>query len=469
MNVSTNDKVEPKISNDAPEKSIFDELNEPDQNEAGTEYIPEEVAEVPRTGSASFKMFFSKENRWVLIFGSIILVVVIGALSLVFYQFNKPKQRMEDKAGDVATSNKTQPKGELSALRAEEVAKANEEIRNSDTFGYEIAPEGEMKDESAIDSEKDKPKCDDSDTACYRIEGLVKADECAPKDSKCIEAKQKSSNAENLTSNVKGIKDPNQVYMDRLNNPEYKKNLAKEFNKIAKEYSDAPVEFGEDIAKKKPPVVVEVQGEAENSNTGKIKTDSVPGAIQNTKLVELYHNAGDRSFAVADIALNSKIQGPVSLTVFDEVFGESVAIGKAVRVDDYMRLELNNLVLPDDRECSIQAIALDSETTYAAIASRVDHHVLYRYGWWGLGAALEVIGTAAQLGAKETTTVSDGVVIETTESTAKEEALMALGGLGKEIGRVMAKRIDTPSTVYVDKDEQMGFFFLKRVTSEDCR
>ena len=65
--------------------------------------------------------------------------------------------------------------------------------------------------------------------------------------------------------------------------------------------------------------------------------------------------------------------------------------------------------------------------------------------------------------------VSDGVVVETEESDARREVKMAAGELGREIGEVMKGNINYPSTVYVDVNEQMGFFFIDRVTSKDCK
>ena len=134
-----------------------------------------------------------------------------------------------------------------------------------------------------------------------------------------------------------------------------------------------------------------------------------------------------------------------------------------VHLEDKMRLELTRMVLASGEEFSVNAVALDLKTTYAAVASNVDHHYLSRFGWWGFGTVLSAVGNATQLVAQQVIRNNDGSVTETVSLTARQQALIALGGIGSEIGNLMSDQINQPTTVHIDLHEELGVFFLATV------
>lgn len=172
-------------------------------------------------------------------------------------------------------------------------------------------------------------------------------------------------------------------------------------------------------------------------------------------------------YTVSNIALNSDYEGPVWLEVvtapgkYPELSGAQL-LGSAVNLGDKMRLELNMLKLMDGRTLQVNAIGLDLDTTYAAVASDVDYHTLYRYGWWGVGVALGAAGKGAQHASTQVT-VSDGVVIQSSEASGRREALIAAGELGRELSNEFKQRLNRPPTVHVDVNETIGVFFLQDV------
>jgi len=142
-----------------------------------------------------------------------------------------------------------------------------------------------------------------------------------------------------------------------------------------------------------------------------------------------------------------------------------------VTLEDLLRLELNTLVLLNGTEIPISAIVLDKETTYAAIASDVDYHTIYRYGWWGVGTLIKTVGAVAKIKATSVnvTENSDGTSSTTTTvnpKTTSELYGLALAELGVDIGDQFANRLTKKPTITVRVNESMGVWFAKTVYAD---
>lgn len=189
-------------------------------------------------------------------------------------------------------------------------------------------------------------------------------------------------------------------------------------------------------------------------NTSSTKSCAIPGV-----------RAGTRVMATADMAVNSDVGGPISLTIRNGRLRGSQLIGSFERKEEWLRLELSTLVGPDET-ISTSAIGLDLGTTLNAVSGKVDRHTLYRYGWWGVGTTLSAIGKAATANTNTTSYVSDGVVTESSSKDTAREIKMAVGSLGEELGEVMRERINRPITVSLKVDDEVGVFFLEDVCLE---
>lgn len=214
----------------------------------------------------------------------------------------------------------------------------------------------------------------------------------------------------------------------------------------------------------------ETQGSEEmagSAGQGSIVPVSGPEGLNGERAPEVKVEAATLAYAVSNIALNSDYEGPVWLTIIGqtdeapELEGAEL-IGKAVNLGDKMRLELDTMRLKGGGTYSIDAIALDPDTTYAALASSVDNHTLYRYGWWGFGTVLRAAGRAARDSSQQIV-VQDGVVIGSSTATGRKELLIGAGELGQELSQEFRGRLNRPRTVHVDQNTEMGVFFLKEV------
>lgn len=463
--MSDENRIDPILGEQAASApSILDETNATPAEETAVQ--PEKVNPV--------KLLGNKHNKKLLIF---IIVIAVIAVAVIGFSITKVSQEVSgtNRLKETETASRQLPSGNQTVASLQEVDKYNDEISSrKGNKEQPLAPElGAIKNAASIDFSFDDATKEDvdlesgcllNDTACMRAKKRIGPDECAPRDIPCLQVLAARGASQKTEVAQVYIPTEHELYLNRLNDPEYVKVLADTINKRSTNTKQLSVMSGG---------VVDYPQEASQepqTPTGSGAADDNAGLVRNSgpevfKMVD----AGERFMGTADIALNSDIEGAGAFTVFSGQYGETKMIGTAQRVSDFMRVKLNNWVLPDGRECKIDAIALDKETTYAAIASEVDHHILYRYGWWGLGAVLSAYGKGAEENAKSTVIVVDGTAIHSTEKDADRELKIAVGQLGREIGDVMKRRLDRPSTVLVHVNETVGIFFMKPVSSSDCK
>lgn len=191
--------------------------------------------------------------------------------------------------------------------------------------------------------------------------------------------------------------------------------------------------------------------------------DAASGNAQgNKRCAKPVIRAADMHMATTDLALNSDVGGPVSLTIRDGKARGTRLIGSFERREEWVRMDLTTMVIPN-HTLPVKAIGLDIDTTLNAVQGDVDRHVMYRYGWWGIGTTLKAIGKAAESNADSTVVVSDGVALQSTTSDASREAKIALGSLGQDLGDVMRDRINRPITVSLRVGDEVGVFFMEDV------
>ncbi|MDH0959049.1 hypothetical protein EGJ86_19500 [Pseudomonas sp. o96-267] len=187
-----------------------------------------------------------------------------------------------------------------------------------------------------------------------------------------------------------------------------------------------------------------------------------PGKDSNKKCANPATRAATMYMATADIALNSDVGGPVSLTIRNGRLRGTQLLGEFERKEEWLRMTLKTIVT-DEHTLPVEAIGLDMDTTLNAVQGDVDRHILYRYGWWGFGTVLSAIGKAAEANADSDVVITNGAVVESTSSDAQREMKMALGSMGDSIGAAFQNRINRPITVSLKVNDEVGVFFLKDV------
>ena len=320
-------------------------------------------------------------------------------------------------------------------------------------------------DTNCIAREASVAGCSLSDSGCLRENSIIGSTDCAPADSNC------SAILASEQGGLRGGSSRDNKYL-RAAEGRGNQSRAESNNLQDEEYMSQLLDL---VANKIPSrKSSEVGFTNKNVSFEKEQNDSVANASAVTSAtnkqteveeeLQVLAKAADVLYGVNNIALSTDYEGPVSISIVNPgVLHNTTALGSMVQVRDKTRLELNRLVLTSGETININAIALDLNTTHAAVASSVDHHYLYRFGWWGLGTALSAVGKATALGAKETIIVPDGGVAESNELDSSGEAKVALGELGEDLGDAMKANMERPITVNVDVGEQVGIFFLDTV------
>ena len=327
------------------------------------------------------------------------------------------------------------------------------------------------KDSACISSAAATAGCSLSDTLCLRENNIIGHADCAPADTACrseLVAKEgglrggssrdskyyraaasSASNSANATTSKLNDKQ----YMDQL--LAFVKDKVPSRGHLETGFTNKPNDGGYSDSGEKPRL---------KSERTDLPVSSTPSEANRG---EVLFTAGEVLYGITDIALSSDFEGPVSVTLLEPgTLHRAKLLGSMVRVGDKVRLELSRLVHRDGHTTPINAVALDPKTTYAAVASRVDHHYLYRFGWWGFGTVLSAIGKATALGAQETIIVPDGGVAQSSTLDSSGEAKVALGELGEDIGETMKANLERDITVHVDANAELGIFFLDTVYDE---
>lgn len=209
---------------------------------------------------------------------------------------------------------------------------------------------------------------------------------------------------------------------------------------------------------------------AEQNNQGaQVGEEGVDGGNETNSCAVSLARAGSMVMATVDIALNSDVGGPASITINSGKLRGSRLIGSFERKEEWLRLEFDRMVTRDET-INVNAIALDVDTTLNAVAGKVNRHTLYRYGWWGFGTALSVAGKAAEANQDKVVVMGEsGLVTESTTKDSKRAVMVAVGELGNDIGEIMRERINRPITVTLKTGDEVGVFFMEDACLESAK
>jgi len=196
----------------------------------------------------------------------------------------------------------------------------------------------------------------------------------------------------------------------------------------------------------------------------KIRTQAVPqsGSAERrpfTPPVSILANAGHISFAVLDTSIKSTEPGPVLATIETGRFAGARLLGEFVRVHDRVLVEFHAMDW-QHRTIPITATAITLATARTALATSVNRHVLYRYGWLIGASLLQGINDALAYANTNTYLTGSGLGVITHQLSDGQIALSAVGNVGQTLAPIMAQRFDTPPTVRVRAGTGIGVLFM---------
>ncbi len=180
---------------------------------------------------------------------------------------------------------------------------------------------------------------------------------------------------------------------------------------------------------------------------------------------------GDILFAVLDTSVNTDEPGPILATIVSGKLKGSKLIGSFTLPANAnkMVVTFNTLSMRGaDKTIGISAYAIDPNTARTALASRVNHHYLMRYG--SLFASTFLAGFSSAIQSADTT-ITIGGTGGTTDTTVQnginrsllENALIGLGEVGKAWSETAQELMNRPTTIELFSGTGMGVLFTQDV------
>lgn len=160
---------------------------------------------------------------------------------------------------------------------------------------------------------------------------------------------------------------------------------------------------------------------------------------------------------------NSDVPGPILAQILSGPFSGGRAIGTFQVMENHLVMTFRSVAW-NGSEYSINALALDPDTTLGGMATEVDNRYFMRVVLPAAAAFVSEFGTI--LGeTRTTTTAQDGVIFsEQTKRGYKEALYSGLGSVGQSVaGFLRSEASRTRKMVRVAVGTPMGLFFLQSV------
>ncbi|MBU2720522.1 hypothetical protein HF563_14355, partial [Acidithiobacillus ferridurans] len=114
-------------------------------------------------------------------------------------------------------------------------------------------------------------------------------------------------------------------------------------------------------------------------------------------------------------------------------------LGGFTRVHDRVLVQFSSLTL-HHQTISIRAYAITLATARTALATSVNRHTLYRYGWLIGASLLQGLNNALDSANTNTYLTGSGLGVVTHQLNNGQIALSAVGNVGQTLAPIMAQR-----------------------------
>jgi intracellular multiplication protein IcmE len=192
----------------------------------------------------------------------------------------------------------------------------------------------------------------------------------------------------------------------------------------------------------------------ESSNQQTNTPDSAP------ELPPLPFKSGDILYSSNVIKINSDVPSPVVATVASGAYKDTQFFGNFSRHEKYLLLRFDRLKTPDGDEYPVNAIAIDPETSSAAVRSRVDSHYMERWGGLVAASLLEGFGESTAKSGQSFKSTETTETFTYPEYSVDEQAWIAAGKVGSRLANIMERNFERPPTVYEDSQAMIGIMIL---------
>jgi intracellular multiplication protein IcmE len=187
-------------------------------------------------------------------------------------------------------------------------------------------------------------------------------------------------------------------------------------------------------------------------------TAAAQGASQGGGTLAL---AGHISFAMLDIGVNSNEPTPIEATIEGGRFHGARLLGSFKREHQVVVIQFHTMTF-QGQSYGINAYAISAKNAHVGMATSVNNHVLYRYGWLFAGAFLQGMDQALQT-ANQSVLMTNGFAVMTHQLNNGQILQQAAGNIGNVMVPIAENRFNTPPTVRVPAGTGMGILFMSPV------
>ncbi|MEZ5919632.1 MAG: DotG/IcmE/VirB10 family protein [Alphaproteobacteria bacterium] len=196
--------------------------------------------------------------------------------------------------------------------------------------------------------------------------------------------------------------------------------------------------------------------------------DGEADEFEEMSIAEVLFPAGEIVYAQLLTEANTDVPGPVLAEIMSGPFKGYRVLGSFQENNELLTLNFDTIII-DGVSKSIEAVALDPDTTLPGMATDVDHHYLVRVVMPIAAAFVKgVAGAVADTGRTTVSVQGDTVIENETEADAREEIASGVEEAGEELSDILKDIAgETEVTVRIRAGTPFGLLFLESVTDEE--
>ncbi|MBN6739755.1 DotG/IcmE/VirB10 family protein [Acidithiobacillus sp. MC6.1] len=178
----------------------------------------------------------------------------------------------------------------------------------------------------------------------------------------------------------------------------------------------------------------------------------------------VYSEPGYLAYAMLDSAVNSNQPGPILATIESGKYRGARLLGQFKRVKQADLLNFSEMTW-HGHAYSIGAYAVSPKNEELGLATSVNNHTLYRYGWLFAGAFLQGLDQAIQMSSQQVA-MGNGFAVVANQLNNGQILESAGGNIGNAIVPIAENRFNMPPTVRVAAGTGLGILFMTPVKGQ---
>ena len=221
--------------------------------------------------------------------------------------------------------------------------------------------------------------------------------------------------------------------------------------------------------RKKESGELDEEGESSSASGSSSDSDSFADEFEEDIIQETLVPAGQIAYAQLLTEANTDSPGPVLAQIMSGPLAGSRILGEFEEENELITINFDTVVL-DGESVSIDAVALDPDTTLPGMATDVDHHYFKRIVLPAAAAFIEGLSSAVAENGSTTITINNTSTTATDDADADSDEEIATGvqEAGQELREIIDEMTeDLEPTVVIKAGTPIGILFVEPVQTGD--